>query len=59
MIQSKKMVPLRMHPETIQTKKPSPEQPDDDANFNFLVMGHRKPEEWKTGAQDAPLKARG
>ena len=50
---NKKLVALRMNPES---KKPSPEMPDGDETFRLLAMGHREPQEWKTGPQDAPVK---
>ena len=28
--------------------------PEGDERFKLLVMGHLEPDEWKTGAQDAP-----
>ena len=29
--------------------------PEGDEKFRLLVMGHLEPDEWKTGAQDAPV----
>ena len=52
MTKNKKMVALRMNPES---KKLSPEMPGGDEKFRFLVMGHRKPDGWKTVPQDAPV----
>ena len=49
---NKKMVALRMSPES---KTPSPEIPEGDEQFRLLVVGHREPDEWKTGPQDAPV----
>ena len=52
MKKTKKMVALRMNPES---KKPSPEMPEGDEKFRLLVMGHREPAEWKTGPHNAPV----
>ena len=43
---------VRMNPES---KMPSPEIPEGDENFRLLVMGHLEPDEWETGAHDAPV----
>ena len=45
-------VPLQMNPES---KKPSPELPEGDEKCRLLVMGHLEPDEWKAGAQGAPV----
>ena len=51
---TKKMVALRMNPAS---KKPSPELREGGEKFRLLAvpLGHREPEEWKTGPQDAPV----
>ena len=49
---SRRSVPLRMNPES---SPPSPEMPEGDDKFRLLVMGHLEPNEWKAGAQDAPV----
>ena len=41
-----------MNPEC---KKPTPEKPEGDSKFRWIVMGHTEPDSWKTGPQDAPV----
>ena len=53
-LRSRRSVPLRMNPES---KTPSPEIPKGDEKFRLPVMGHLEPDEWETGAQDAPVVA--